>query len=575
MENGKVDKNQYCLGCLGRNDEFNLRSYKFRNEFFKSLFQVECVLLCYICKCLFQKSEQFIQNVQSNQIFMSNVNVADSTIQMARIEFTPSIALSTVEIDSIELTGNKEEIVEPVFVTYSRCKSKDIKIKLELKEEEEDHLEGVFIDDNESYLKGEDDFPLKTLIKAESADLLDDISLKQLRKTLKKSRVKKRNEKSEEELENIDNVINVIHITREQCLRERSQMIKDPKYMNSVYKCEHCIKGFTFKDSYEKHLEKHDKSIGEYECDICKQRMGTMDKLLSHQRYHRVRYKCSECDLTRISRLTIKDHYTAFHLQDTFQYRCSHCNKLFKRQVSLRKHVAYAHVRQKRAKCKYCQKTYANKEVLKSHMIGKHSTEVTSGEVSLKKHVCQDCGAAFKAPSQLKNHMIKHSLSRNYHCVECDRSFKSYNALKQHLKVAAPHVNYMELPFVCDHCDKRFGVRRDLERHMNRVHLNIKPYQCDKCNKAYVNGWSLTEHKRFTHEGHKRPLKFPCPLCDKVFDRNATRKAHIRTHTGERPYSCSKCPAKFSQASVLGTHVKLVHLKLTRDGRPKAPLAVK
>ncbi|CAG9796064.1 unnamed protein product [Diatraea saccharalis] len=59
-------------------------------------------------------------------------------------------------------------------------------------------------------------------------------------------------------------------------------------------------------------------------------------------------------------------------------------------------------------------------------------------------------------------------------------------------------------------------------------------------------------------------------MCDKVFDRNQILKSHIRTHTGERPYQCTKCPAQFSQASVLGTHVKLIHLKLARNGRPKA-----
>ncbi|XP_045456544.1 zinc finger protein 501-like [Melitaea cinxia] len=350
-------------------------------------------------------------------------------------------------------------------------------------------------------------------------------------------------------------------------MRERIKMAKDPKYLNCVYKCTDCIKGFVFKESYDNHMEKHSKAMGKYKCDICNQRMATMNRLLSHQRYHRVRYKCSECNLTRTSRLTIKEHYSAYHHQDPYLHECLHCHKMFKRQISLKKHIKFTHMTQKRSKCEICQKTYVNKEGLKTHMIDKHPSEATAG--TIKKHVCPDCGVAFKAPSQLRSHMVKHTGARNYYCVECDKGFKSNNSLKQHLKIAAPHVNYLELPLKCDHCDKRFSVRRDLVRHSNRVHLNIKPFQCDKCDKAYVNLWSLTEHKRFTHEGHRRPLNFPCPFCDKVFSRNATRKSHIRTHTGERPFACNSCPAKFSQAGVLATHVKLVHLKLTRDGRPK------
>ena len=35
---------------------------------------------------------------------------------------------------------------------------------------------------------------------------------------------------------------------------------------------------------------------------------------------------------------------------------------------------------------------------------------------------------------------------------------------------------------------------------------------------AYVSSSSLTEHTRFVHEGYKRPKKYPCPMCDRVFD---------------------------------------------------------
>lgn len=51
---------------------------------------------------------------------------------------------------------------------------------------------------------------------------------------------------------------------------------------------------------------------------------------------------------------------------------------------------------------------------------------------------------------------------------------------------------------------------------------------------------------------------FPCNLCTRVFSRRYNLKAHIRTHTGERPYKCTygDCSASFAQQSSLGKHMK-------------------
>ncbi|KAJ8707504.1 hypothetical protein PYW08_010756 [Mythimna loreyi] len=567
---------KFCFGCLCVNEENNVQKYTFECGSLKNIFQLDCIFLCYLCKRMAQHTEHFIQNVQSNQILLENFqNVMDETLKSVRTQTQPLVKLTQVPFDVIELSERDSNSTEESFsVICSRSAKEDVQVKTEMKEEEYlDHLEAEVINGGDEFpepiVKDEDDdLPLNGLLKEELEQVdLDSRNVVSLRATLKKKKHKKKS-KNKEDLQEIERdipKIKTIYITREQCMEERARMEQDPKYLNFAYKCGNCIKGFTFKGSYDKHMEKHSQCMGDYECDICKQRTDTEDKLVSHMRYHLVRYKCPECGLTRNCRVTIRDHYNAYHSQG-FQ-TCPYCSKTFKRQTSLRKHIRYGHMRKGRVQCAYCMRTYADKDALRSHMVLKHSQEVSARPIS-KKHVCQECGLACKSPSQLRAHSSKHSDIRDFYCVECDKSFKTAATLNSHLKTASIHVSCIKLPLQCLHCDKRFAIRRDLETHTNRIHLNIKPFTCDRCDKNYVSSSSLKKHQRLVHDGYKRPMQFPCPMCDKVFDRNQILKGHIRTHTGERPYQCSKCPASFSQANILRTHDRLIHLKLTRDGRP-------
>ncbi|XP_075987339.1 uncharacterized protein LOC142983973 isoform X2 [Anticarsia gemmatalis] len=572
MEDNTESAKKYCFGCLCDDREKQIKNYTFVCGPLREIFQMPSIYLCYLCKRIAQHTEQFIQNVQSNQILLENFyDVMDDTLKSVRLQTQPLVNLKPLLLDMLELPDKEGNSSEEVFSVVCSRKD-DVKVKIEMKEEELlDNLEAEFIngDDEfpEMYVKEEDDYPLNELKEEIEADNIDNVDISRTikKKLKKKDRIK--SEVSKKSLSGDVPKIKLIYITRKQCMEERVKLAEDQKYKDSGYKCTDCIKGFCFKGSYDKHMEKHSRCMGDYQCDICKQRMDSGDKLAQHMRYHLIRYKCIECGLVRNSRMTIKDHYSAYHAQDQ-HFSCPHCVKIYRRQVSLRKHISYAHGTESRVQCAYCSRTYANKFVLKQHMMLKHTKEISAVEVC-KRCVCPVCGMGFKTPSQLRSHSIKHSDRRDHYCVECDKSFKSEHILKTHLRTAAIHVNYKELPLPCLHCEKRFSNRRDVERHTNRVHLNVRPYTCDKCDKAYVNAWALKDHKRYIHEGYKRPLQYPCPMCDKVFDRNQILKSHIRTHTGERPYQCSKCPAQFSQASVLRTHDRLIHLKLTRDGRPK------
>ncbi len=61
---------------------------------------------------------------------------------------------------------------------------------------------------------------------------------------------------------------------------------------------------------------------------------------------------------------------------------------------------------------------------------------------------------------------------------------------------------------------------------------------------------------------------FRCPLdtCSRLFKRLEHLKRHVRTHTQERPYNCTRCPKRFSRSDNLTQHLK-THEKADRGDR--------
>jgi len=114
---------------------------------------------------------------------------------------------------------------------------------------------------------------------------------------------------------------------------------------------------------------------------------------------------------------------------------------------------------------------------------------------------------------------------------------------------------------LCHVCDKDCRSHSKLIAHM-RTHTGKKPYACsyEGCGNVFTRKTSLRQHMMI-HTGEK---PYPCSYkdCGKAFIQSHNLKDHIRIHTGARPYACSHelCGKAFSQKSSLKRHMK-VHKK--------------